>query len=149
MKFNASLLLSLLTVSPLALGQEQKKFASCYGDHHGSYLKLSAVTKSGVVTSVSIAESGDADFPPVMFRVVEVSKNHQKLEPKAYSWAIRQAIVAESKNEFFGYVKVKAIGPKNEVMYLNLSKFTGPFRNAMSIDGDIQSLTCPADQVSE
>lgn len=135
--------LALCVAPSFAFATESTNFANCYGDHHGSYLDLFSIvgTVTNDIVQVNIARTDDAGLEPEIFQVVEVTKNGAPLQVKAYSWAIRQAIHAVNNNEFYGFVKVKAVNVDNgELLYMNVNKFGGS--DAMSIDGYIESLTC-------
>jgi hypothetical protein len=83
-----------------ALATPEIQFAHCYGDHHTSYLDLVAEEKNGIVEGVTILVSGDDDEAPVKkYHVESVTKDGAVLQPKAYSWAIRQAIKAEAAGD--------------------------------------------------
>ncbi|MCA2960162.1 MAG: hypothetical protein IOD12_07910 [Silvanigrellales bacterium] len=144
----AAFALALSLAPSFALATQTRNFASCYGDHHGSYLNLWSVVGSASddIAQVNIAVSNDSGDEPEIFHVTEVTKSGAVLAVKAYSWAIRQAIKAEAKDDFYGFVKVKAVNIVNgEVLYMNLNKFVGS--DAMSIDGNMERLVCPADRV--
>lgn len=147
----APLALALALAPSFAFATQTKQFASCYGDHHGSYLDMIAVLSSATneVVQVNIGVSNDSGQPPVFYTIKELTKNGEKLQPKAYSWAIRQAIKAEAKGEFYGFLKITATNAKGSVMHVNLQKFTGTLRHALSIDGYIEELTCPVERVQD
>jgi hypothetical protein len=150
MSLKNTLIVAALSIVPsFALATESKLFASCFGDHHGSYLDLRAISGTEGLAQVVISVTGDGEDPARFFQVVEVSKNFQPLEVKAYSWAIRQAIKAEAKNEWYGFIKVKAVSDTGSVMYINLQKFTGSLRHALVIDGVVEELTCPVENVKD
>jgi hypothetical protein len=71
------------------------------------------------------------------------------LQPKAYSWAIRQAIKAEAAGNWYGFIFIKAKSPSGSIMSVNLQKYTGSLRHALAIDGYIEELTCPRDLVRD
>ena len=133
---------TLISFTAPALATQTKVIASCYGEHHGSYLKLRDVYGSeGLAQTVITVTTDNEEAPPRFFVIEEVSKNFQPLQPKAFSWAIRQAIKASAANEWYGYVKVRALDSNGVVLYLNLQKYTG-FANALVIDGNVEQLTC-------
>ena len=144
----AAAVLAASLLPAFAFATESKNFASCYGEHHGSYLALWAVSgSSGEVAQVNVGVSNDSGNPPVYFQVKEITKNGQVLPVKSYSWAIRQAIKAEATGTAFGFLKVTAVNAAGIKMYINLHKYTGTLRHALAIDGIIEALTCPLDRV--
>jgi len=149
MFIKTTLLAMAFFVAPsLAFATQSKQFASCYGDHHGSYLSLWAVYGSdNALAQVNIAVSSDNDDPAEFFQVTEVAKNGEKLPVKAYSWAIRQAIKAVASGTVLGVVKVTATNASGQVLYMNLNKFGG--NDGMAIDGYIEQLECPLDGVND
>lgn len=143
----AALATAAMAASAPALAAETKTFAKCYGDHHGSYVDFVAQIDGQAVNGLQIAISNDSDDPAVLYTVSEVKKNGDLLQPKAYSWAIRQAIKSDAAGEWYGFVFIKAVAPGGSTLFINLSKFTGSLRHALAIDGYIEELTCPLDQI--
>ena len=133
-----------------ALATPEIQFAQCYGDHHGSYLDFVAEEENGIVEAVTILVSGDGEEVPVKkYRIESVTKDGAVLQPKAYSWAIRQAIKAEAAGNWYGFIFIKAKSPSGSIMSVNLQKYTGSLRHALAIDGYIEELTCPGDLVRD
>jgi|GEM_PF-2759125 len=144
-KSAAAVALAVSLVPAFALATQSKNFASCTGDHHGSYLKLWSITGAdNVVSQVNIIRTDDSDNPGKVFQVKELSKDGVALPVKSYSWAIRQAIKAEAAGTWYGFIKIKAVNPNTgSVMFINLQKYNGTLRHALAIDGYIEELTCP------
>jgi len=140
---SAIIVLAASLLPALALASQSKKFASCSGDHHGSYINLWAISGSEGIAQVNVGVSNDSDDPAVFYQVKEISKNGEVLPLKSYSWAIREAIKAEAKGVFYGFIKVTAENASGKKLYINLQKHTGTLRHALAIDGYIEQLTCP------
>ena len=151
MSFVKFVTLTALSIIPsFAFATETKNFARCYGDHHGSYLNLRTITGSEGLAQVLIDVSNDSDDAAVVYEISEVSKNGAALQKKAYSWAIRQAIKAEAAGDFYGFVKVKAVSrATGKTLYLNLQKYTGELRHALVIDGYVEAITCPVENIED
>jgi hypothetical protein len=149
-KIGTFLCCSLSSVS-LASGVVAKKtFALCFGDHHGSYLSFVSSTQDGVVKSVDVQVTTDADeseSPGRTFKVTELTKNSQPLTPSAFSWVIRQAIKSPTRFPDTGFIKIRAVDAIGTRMDINLQKPVGSLTNAVSIDGYIEELTCPIGNV--
>ena len=96
-----------------------------------------------------IGVTGDGEEPANFFEITEITKNGAVLPLKSYSWAIRQAIKAEAAGTWYGYLKVTAKDAFGTVLYMNLQKFTSELRHALVIDGNVETLTCPLDQVQD
>jgi hypothetical protein len=132
-----------------ALATQTKVIANCSGDKHVSYLQLRDVYGSeGLAqTLIDVAKYNDSE-PKGLFVIDEVYKNAQPLQPKAFSWAIRQAMKADTEGTWYGYLKVKAVSASGLVVYLNLQKYNGA-GNALVIDGDVEQLSCRLAQGAE
>jgi hypothetical protein len=140
----AAFLFGALTISAAspALATQTKVIANCSGDKHGSYLQLRDVYGSeGLAQTLVNVEKYNDSNPKGLFVIEEVTKDFQPLQPKAFSWAIRQAIKADTEGTWYGYVKVKAVSFSGVVVYLNLQKYNGA-PNALVIDGDVEQLSC-------
>jgi hypothetical protein len=137
--------LLLIAFSTTALATESENFMKCSGSHHGWYLDFFAVSNhDGDLAQVNIIVSTDADpeeSPYRIFQIDSIEKNGQSIKESAFRWVIKQAV---SLTDSYGYVKVSANGIDGESkMYLNFNIFGDvKIQNAVSIDGDIQSLTC-------
>lgn len=139
----------LFNLSMSAYAHNSRTFAKCYGEHHGSYLSLIALTNQNAVSDVVIERSGDSDFPAVAYVIENITKNGQSLMVSAYSWAIRQAIKAAARGDFYGFLMVEAVSTSGSKMYLNLNRWTGDLEHALVIDGYVEPLTCPVDLITE
>jgi hypothetical protein len=134
--------------SAQASATQTTRFASCYGDHHGSYLNLWTVEGGEGLAQVNAVVTNDNDEQPArVYQIVELTKNSTPLPMKAWSWAIRQSIKADAAGEFYGFIFAKALGANGSTMYINLSKYTGSLRHALVIDGYVEELTCPVDRL--
>jgi hypothetical protein len=140
---------ALVTLPTLAMATESKQFVRCFGDHHGSYLSLNAISGSEGLAQVLIGVTNDSDNPAEFYEIKEITKGGVALPLKSYSWAIRQAIKAEAAGDWYGYLKVTARNSKGTVLYMNLQKYSSTLRHALVIDGNVEALTCPLDQVQD
>ena len=146
---NASLLAATLFGASNALATNSDHFMSCYGAQHDWNLNFYAISPhgeefGGEVVEVNIVASKDAgseESSYLFYQITNIEKMFASLQTKAYRWALKQAV---TKGFDYGYVKVKAKGTGNDgQMYLNFNIFgDAKIENAVSIDGDIQSLTC-------
>lgn len=141
--------LALMLVPSLASATESIRFASCYGDHHGSYLNLWSIHGSEGLAQVNLVITNDDDLQePKIFQVSKLTKDGVEMPLKSWSWVIRQALKAEARDEFYGFVMVTAEGPAGQ-LYLNLQKYTGRLRHALVINGYVEELTCPMDSIRD
>lgn len=133
----------ILSIGSTSFATESDNFVSCYGAHHGWYVDVFAVTGSvsSDMVEMNIVISDDSDETPYrIFSTVKVEKFSKELEVKAYRWAFKEAL---RKGLEYGYIKITAKElATNSTMYINLNIFGDKIENAISIDGDIQSLTC-------
>ena len=141
----ATVLTSLFLTSA-ANATESDHFMSCYGAHHGWYLNFFNIEGSEGFAQLNIVVSTDADpeeRPYEIFQVNGLQKNGIEVQPKAYRWAMKEAL---RKGDSYGTIKVDALGLKGQrgkQMVLNLNIY-GDYnlKNAVFIDGYMQSLTC-------
>lgn len=129
-------LLALALSSTLAFAAE-KPFASCAGDHHGTYLDISA----DAAGKISIETSDDSAEASEVWRVVSVKKDFTKIPVAGQSWAIRQAIKsAKAQDGLYGMVMIEAkLGAST--MYVQLNK-TNSSQSFMSVMGYVEQLEC-------
>ncbi|MCA2960160.1 MAG: hypothetical protein IOD12_07900 [Silvanigrellales bacterium] len=147
---SASVALAVSLLPALGFASQSKNFASCFGDHHGSYLALWAISGAdNVVAQVNIGVTDDSDRPARFFQVQEVSKNGVVLPVSSYSWAIRQAIKADAAGTYYGFIKVTAKDAGGKLLYMNINKPIGSLRAAMAINGVIEELNCPLASVRD
>jgi hypothetical protein len=141
--------LAIACLPAFAFATQSTNFASCFGHHHGSSLDLWSVSGSlsNEVVQVNIGVSNDSGEAPVFYQVNEVEKDGQPLQVKAYSWAIRQAIKARAKGEYYGFIKVTAHNAQGKTLYLNINSFMG--LDAIVIDGYVEPLECPLEYVHD
>jgi hypothetical protein len=137
--------LTSLFVTSAANATESDHFMSCYGAHHGWYLNFFNIEGSEGFAQLNVVVSTDADpeeAPYQIFQVKGLQKNGVEVQPKAYRWAMKEAV---RKGISYGFLKVDAIGvgqPAKQ-MYLNFNIFGDiNLNNAVFIDGYMQSLTC-------
>ena len=131
-----------LALSVSAFADQGKRFAACYGDHHGTYLDFKTDAKG----TAYVETSNDGDDAPVKWTILSVEKDASKLQPKAYSWAIRQAIQASAQDGEYGMVMVKA-KRDGKIMYVQLNKYLQS-ANYLSVEGYVEALTCPLESIA-
>jgi hypothetical protein len=111
-------------------------FASCAGDHHGTYLEF----KNGANGGISIETSNDSDDAPEKWTVLKVTKSLTAVPKSGQSWAIRQAIKAANASDgSYDMVMVEA-KRGTSTMYVQLNKWNG--ESFLSVMGFVEKLEC-------
>ncbi len=136
MKFLA--LLATLAIAPAA----PTTFASCSGDHHGTYLEF----KKGSDGKFFVETSNDSDEPALRYDFTSIKKNGVLLAPSAYSWAIRQAIRGPTNPEGYGMLVIKATSAQGDQMVINLNKYTND-SHILMVNDYMEVLACPVDRL--
>lgn len=132
MKF---ILLALALSSSFAFAAEP--FASCAGDHHGTYVEF----MNGADGKSFIETSNDSDEPAEAWQIVKVTKGVTVVPKVGESWAIRQAIkAANAQDGSYDMVMVEA--KRDDVtLYVQLNKWLNS-ENYLSIAGYVEALQC-------
>ncbi len=132
MKF---LILALALSSSFAFAAEP--FASCAGDHHGTYVEF----KNGSDGKVYIETSNDSDEPAEVWQIVKVNKGATLVPKVGESWAIRQAIKASNAQDAsYDMVMVEA-KREDMTMYVQINKWLNS-ENFLSVMGYVEALQC-------
>jgi hypothetical protein len=130
------LILSLVLTSSFASAANEP-FASCAGDHHGTYVEF----KNGADGKVFIETSNDSDEPAEAWQIVKVTKSVTVVPKVGESWAIRQAIkAANAQDGSYDMVMVEA--KRGDVtLYVQLNKWLNS-ENYLSVAGYVEELQC-------
>lgn len=112
-------------------------FASCSGDHHGTYIDFKVDSKN----QVYLETSNDGEDAPEKYEILAV-KTYSNTIPKAgQSWAIRKAIAASIANDdSYKEIIVKSVR-KGSTLYVQLNKILSG-ENFLSSEGYVEQLIC-------
>ncbi len=138
-----SLILAVtIAISSSAVMADTKTFASCSGDHHGTYVDFLSDLNN---ENVFIQTSNDGDEPPQKFTITSITNYDVSLDMKDYNSAIKEAIkTSNGDGSYEGMLYVEAESGSDRLL-LNLNKYTG--ENFLVLNKYVEALECPTDLI--